>query len=32
VQPQRQLRVEQVQSGRVASDAGLAGRLLPVSR
>ena len=36
VQPQsplqRELRVEQVQSGRVASDAGLASRLLPVSR
>ena len=37
VQPQpraamRELRVEQRSSGRVASDAGLAGRLLPVSR
>ena len=32
-QPQREMRVEQVQSGRVASDAGLAGRLgLPLSR
>ena len=30
--PQRQLRVEQVSSGRVASDAGLASRMLPVSR
>lgn len=32
-QPQREMRVEQVQSGRVASDTGLAGRLgLPLSR
>jgi uncharacterized protein (TIGR02594 family) len=30
--PQRELRVEQQSSGRVASDAGLASRLLPVSR
>lgn len=30
--PQRQLRVEQVSSGRVASETGLANRMLPVSR
>ena len=30
--PQRELRVEQVSTGRVASDSGLAGRLLPLSR
>lgn len=31
-QPQRQLRVEQVSSGRVASETALASRMLPVSR
>ncbi len=32
-QPQREMRIEQVQSGRVAADTGLAGRLgLPLSR
>jgi uncharacterized protein (TIGR02594 family) len=30
--PQRELRVEQAPSGRVASDSGLASRLLPLSR